>query len=105
MPIRKATLDDFDNFLELVLKTLPDDPDWYYRFPYYKEYPEDYLKFTSILFKFFLDPSHDDFEVMVSETSKIGSPNEIIMVSWAVWDKSYLNKRKYGSGYKPQNGS
>ncbi|KAK3486068.1 uncharacterized protein B0T23DRAFT_408131 [Neurospora hispaniola] len=46
---------------------MPLDPQWDYRFPLRKEFPEDHYKYTRMLFKYFLDPSFDDWTVMVIE--------------------------------------
>jgi hypothetical protein len=105
MAIRLATPADLDSVVELALAALPDDPDWHYRFPYHDKYPEDHLKFTRLLFQFYLDPGHNDFRIMVAEAPKSESCPETKMVSYALWDVSFLNKRKYGPGYKPQDRS
>ncbi|KAK3337965.1 hypothetical protein B0H65DRAFT_435339 [Neurospora tetraspora] len=46
---------------------MPLDPQWDYRFPLRKQFPEDHYKYTRMLFEYFLDPSYDDWTVMVVE--------------------------------------
>lgn len=55
-----------------------------------------------MLFEYFLDPEYDDWVVMVIEDSpKPEAPSEV--VAFGVWDVSYINKRRYGPGYKTQD--
>lgn len=55
-----------------------------------------------MLFEYFLDPAYDDWVVMVVEDSpKPEAPSEV--VAFGVWDVSYINKRRYGPGYKTQD--
>ncbi|KAL2267133.1 hypothetical protein VTJ83DRAFT_4410 [Remersonia thermophila] len=93
---------DVDAVTRVIINTMPLDPQWDYRFPYRKQHPEDHYKYTRMLFEYFLDPEHDDWVVMVVEDSlEPGGPAEV--VAFGVWDVSYINKRRYGPGYKPQD--
>jgi hypothetical protein len=108
MAIRLATLADLDSVVELALAALPDDPYWHYRFPDHDKHPEDHLKFTRLWFRFYLDPGHDDFRLVVAEApppepKESGHATE--MVAYALWDVSYLNRRKCGPDCKPQDRS
>jgi hypothetical protein len=102
MKPRLALPADIDAVTNVILNAMPLDPQWDYRFPYRDQYPKDHYKFTRMLFEYFLDPSYDDWLVMVVEdTLRPGQPAEV--VSFGVWDISYLNKRRYGPGYRPQD--
>ncbi|KAL1840238.1 hypothetical protein VTJ49DRAFT_669 [Mycothermus thermophilus] len=93
---------DVDAVTSVIINTMPLDPQWDYRFPYRKQYPEDHWKYTRMLFEYLLDPDYDDWIVMVVEDSlEQGGPVEV--VAFGVWDISYINKRRYGPGYKPQD--
>ncbi|KAL2133371.1 hypothetical protein VTI74DRAFT_2459 [Chaetomium olivicolor] len=93
---------DVEAVTDVITKTMPLDPQCDYRFPYRREYPEDHYKYTKMLFEYFLDPAYDDWLVMVVQDSlEPGSPTSI--VAFGVWDVSYINKRRYGPGYKPQD--
>ncbi|GAB1319222.1 N-acetyltransferase domain-containing protein [Madurella fahalii] len=93
---------DIEAVTNAVIRTMPLDPQWEYRFPYRHQYPEDHYKYTRMLFEYFLDPSYDDWLVMVAEDNlEPGSTASV--VSFGVFNVSYLNKRRYGPGYKPQD--
>lgn len=93
---------DVEAIANVIINAMPLDPQWDYRFPYRHQYPEDHYNYTRMLFEYFLDPSYDDWLVMVVEDSlEPGGPTEV--VSFGVWDISYLNKRRYGPGYRPQD--
>jgi hypothetical protein len=126
--IRWATPSDVDAVVDVVIQAMPYDPQWDYRFPYRKDFPDDHRKYTRMLYEQFADPSNDDWRILVIEVQQgdeepsigrriaelvrngydgvaaapeSGSSGEI--VAFSVWDVSYLNKRKYGPSYKPQN--
>jgi hypothetical protein len=102
MKPRLALPADIEAVTNVIINAMPLDPQWDYRFPYRDQYPKDHYKFTRMLFEYFLDPSYDDWLVMVVEDSlRPGQPTEV--VSFGVWDISYLNKRRYGPGYRPQD--
>lgn len=106
MSTRQATLRDLEAVVDVVLAAMPLDPQWNYRFPYRHTYPKDHRKFTKLLFQFFIDPSYDDWHVMVAEAPSIDDPQVSRIVAFAVWEVSYINKAKHGAGcYRPQNRS
>jgi hypothetical protein len=93
---------DVEAVTDVIIRTMPLDPQWDYRFPYRHQYPDDHYKYTKMLFEYFLDPLYDDWLVMVVEDSlEPGGPIEV--VSFGVWDVSYVNKIRYGPGYTPQD--
>ncbi|KAL2153496.1 hypothetical protein VTH82DRAFT_4651 [Thermothelomyces myriococcoides] len=93
---------DIEAVTHVIIKTMPLDPQWNYRFPYRQQHPEDHYKYTRMLFEYFLDPSYQDWLVMVVEDSlEPGGPCEV--VGFGVWDVSYINRRLHGAGYKTQD--
>ncbi len=102
MAPRLGVPEDADELTQVMIKTMPLDPQWNYRFPLRHEYPEDHEKYTRMLLEYFLDPAYDDWVVMVVEDSLEPGDDKRI-VAFGVWEVSYLNKRKYGPGYKAQD--
>ena len=93
---------DVDAVTNVMINTMPLDPQWDYRFAHRHEYPEDHYKYTRMTVEYFLDPSYDDWLVMVVEDSpKPGGPQQI--VSFGVWNVSYINKRLHGPNYTAQS--
>ncbi|KAK4169919.1 hypothetical protein QBC43DRAFT_306837 [Cladorrhinum sp. PSN259] len=103
MKPRLGVPSDLEAVTDVIIKTMPLDPQWDYRFPYRLQYPEDHYKYTKMLFQYFLDPTFDDWVVMVVEDSLEPHGSEVSVVSFGVWDVSYANKRLYGPGYKTQD--
>ncbi|KAK0665619.1 hypothetical protein QBC41DRAFT_11734 [Cercophora samala] len=94
---------DIEAVTDVIIRTMPLDPQWDYRFPYRDKFPEDHYRFTRLLFEYFLDPAYDDWQVMVVEDSLEPGCDERRVVSFSVWDVSYRNKRRYGPGYLTQD--
>lgn len=99
MAARRATCDDLKGLMDVVLSAMPQDPAWDYRFPYRHKYPEDEIKYQTLFFKLMVDPSYEDFEVNVLEAPSLEDPNILRIVAFAIWDVTYINKRRYGSDY------
>jgi hypothetical protein len=93
---------DAGHVTDVILKAMPLDPQWDYRFPYRLEYPEDHYTYTRMLFDYFLDPDYDDWVVMVVEdTLEAGEDTKI--VAFGVFNISFRNKRAHGPGYQAQD--
>jgi ribosomal protein S18 acetylase RimI-like enzyme len=99
---RITMLEDVDELVDVVLVTMPDDPQWPYRFPYRHQYPEDHRSFTRMLYTKFIVPTNDDWVVMIVEEQTPGSSKPVI-VAFSVWCSAYANKRKHGPSYEPRN--
>ena len=91
MTLRRGTPSDIDAVTGVIIETMPQDPQWNYRFPWRDQYPEDHYKYTRMLIKCFLEPAYPDWEVMVIEHNEQGGKQ---IVSFAVWNISYINKKK-----------
>lgn len=55
LTLRQATADDIDDLTDLSCAALPLDPQWDYRFPRRKEYPEDNWKCTRSTYQTFME--------------------------------------------------
>jgi len=93
---------DVDAITDVIIQAMPLDPQWNYRFPWRNEFPEDHYRYTRMLLEFFLDPTYDDWAVMVVEDS-LDSMGDSQIVAFGVWDVSFTNKRRYGPAYVPQD--
>ncbi|KAK3390098.1 hypothetical protein B0H63DRAFT_464781 [Podospora didyma] len=96
---------DVDALTQVIIQTMPLDPQWNYRFPpaLRQKYPDDHRKYTRMLFEYFLDQSYTDWCVMVVEDSLEPGGSDTAIVSFGVWDVSFLNKRRYGPKYRAQD--
>ncbi|KAH0557019.1 hypothetical protein GP486_005191 [Trichoglossum hirsutum] len=103
MAIRVANPSDLSNVLEVVLSALSYDPCWDYRYQYRHQYPEDNLRYTKHIFQLYIDPRYDDWRVMVAEAPSLENPSVTKIVAVAVWDVTYINKRKHGRDYETKD--
>jgi hypothetical protein len=116
--IREAVPADIDAVVNVVIAAMPGDPQWKYRFPYRCKYSDDHRKYTRMLYEYFLKPSYEDWQVMVVEVfPEDDSTNSEQMflgqdattsrggkiVSFSVWNNTYVNRRKLGPSYNPNN--
>ena len=93
---------DAEAVTNVILKTMPLDPQWNYRFPWRDQHPKDHYKFTRMLIDYFLNPDYDDWQVMVVVDALQPGGHEQV-VSFAVWDVSFRNKRRHGPDYERQD--
>lgn len=100
--LRLARPDDIDGIVDVMLLTSSLDPNWDFIFSYRHEYPEDYYKYTKIVFESYLRPGRDDKKVMVIEAPSHEDPNVSKIVAISVWDVSYMRILNY-SKPEPQN--
>ncbi|KAF7344603.1 putative gnat family protein [Mycena sanguinolenta] len=99
--IRQAELADIDGVTDLLIISMPEDREWWdYRFPYRREYPDDHRQLFRALVAAWISPEFEDWVVLVAECYDESS-QRWEMASYAAWDISYLNFRKFGDGYKP----
>jgi hypothetical protein len=101
--VRVAQPSDLKDVVNVVLVAMPDDPAWGYRYPYRQEYKEDHLYYTRLLLESLINPSHDDWQVLVLECPSTENSTEWKIVAFAVWDVSYVNLRRHGPSYVPQD--
>lgn len=102
--IRPATFADVDDLVEVYKITAPLEESFRYRNQYVQQYPEDLIKYETLVHHLLISPKYSDFDVMVAEAPSLEDVTVTKVVAYAVWDVSYCNKRQYGSQYKSQNG-
>ncbi|UPK96923.1 hypothetical protein LCI18_007858 [Fusarium solani-melongenae] len=61
------------------------------------QYPEDHWNYNRDLIRRFISPEYDDWSVLVVEVPDATQAWRI--VSFSIWDISYVNKRAHGPGY------
>ena len=101
--IRPAVPADLGGVVEVMRSIMPLNPQWDYRFQYRHEFPEDHTRYTELMLQLLIDPSYDDWRVMVAEAPSLKNPDVTKIVAFAVWDISYKNKRTHGSEYKSRS--
>lgn len=105
MKLRQAGPGDVDAVLDVLIAGREDDAGWTYRFQYRHEYPEEHRKFQRLYVQNLLNPSHEDWWVMVAESPSVDDAGVAKIVAFAVWDVSYVNKRKHGPSYQSKKRS
>ncbi|KAI0099731.1 acyl-CoA N-acyltransferase [Nemania sp. FL0031] len=121
MPLlRPATPADVPRMVDIILTAMPHSLQWEYRFPYKKEFSEDHHKYTTMLYEQFVDSKNVDWNPYVIELTsdddagvvevtkpdegntlrQDSTPYKEAIVAVAIWDVSYINKRKDAS-YEP----
>jgi hypothetical protein len=87
LSIRRATIDDLDDLVDIALTAMPQDPQWNWRFPYRLQFPEDNRGFTRIRYEEFLRNADGQWLVMLAEAREFNGeavPNAIAMAIWNV---------------------
>jgi GNAT superfamily N-acetyltransferase len=87
--LRNGTLADLDSILDIGLAAMPMDPQWNYRFPHRKAFPQDQRDATRKRYREFLENSHGRWSVTVAVMFK---GNRVTPVAFAVWDIGNLSK-------------
>ncbi|PQE20516.1 Acyl- N-acyltransferase protein [Rutstroemia sp. NJR-2017a BBW] len=95
--IRQAGPRDIDAVTALFIKSLEDDENWDYRFPFRHEYPEDNWRQQKSYVEFMVDEENDNFEVWILEVET--SEGSWQAAALSIWDVSYVNKRLHGPSY------
>ncbi|TAQ86575.1 hypothetical protein B7494_g5096 [Chlorociboria aeruginascens] len=102
MLIREATPTDIDQVTSVLQTALPGDPSWRYRYPYRDQYPSDHHKYNREMIARFISPDYKDWLVLVVESADEAPPQKAKIVSFSVWDLTYVNKRIHGRSYEPR---
>ncbi|KAF2810817.1 acyl-CoA N-acyltransferase [Mytilinidion resinicola] len=97
LTLRLATKADLDDITKVAQAGFPDDPEFDYRFPERKKYPEDNWKWTRQEYEEYIDQP-EKFAVLVV-TAPVESDGETANkpISLAVWDMSVLTNSKGGN--------
>jgi hypothetical protein len=100
--LRLAQAKDANEVTKVFINAMQDNPSWPYRFPHRKEFPEDHWNYNLDLMSHFISPVYDDWMVVIVEV-KEGESEAPRIASFAVWDVSYVNKRRHGPDYIPNS--
>ena len=74
---------DLDAITNVTLAGFPSDPQWYYRFPYRKEYPEDHYKYSKErLGAYFSQVQFGRLTYHVAEAEEVNGKK---VVAYAIW--------------------
>jgi hypothetical protein len=95
--LRAATEADLDDIANVAIAAFPDDPEFDYRFPYRKDYPEDNWKWTRREYQGYLaQPSK--YAVLVAVTDVATEKGTISRaIALGVWDVA-VNVKPVGDG-------
>ena len=98
LTLRTATKADLDGLTRVAQAGFPDDPEWNYRFPHRKEFPEDNWKWTRREYEEYLDQP-EKYAVLVvtlKAAVEIDGKVESKLAALAVWDISVLTESTGG---------
>lgn len=95
LALRNATEADLGDIVRIVQAGFPDDPEVGYRFPLRDEYPEDYLKWTRIEYRGYIQQPNK-FVVHLVEAPVKSDDGKVVMkpAAVAVWDIAVLTENK-----------
>jgi len=88
--IRRASKLDLDAIVDVVLAAMPMDPQWDWRFPKRKQFPEDTKYFTKLKYAEFLH-NIEKWHVMVAEYSSEVQLSTSTIIAVAVWEVANLH--------------
>jgi hypothetical protein len=74
-----------------------------YRYPHRDVFYDDHLQYNRALFRYLVSPKHDDWEVVVADHQDRDNCAKSIVAAFGVRNTFYVNLRKHGSSYPPQN--
>ncbi|KAA6413004.1 MAG: hypothetical protein FRX48_02747 [Lasallia pustulata] len=93
MELRTATADDLDSLADIACAAFPMDPQWDYRFPRRREYPQDHWTCTRAIYNGFLTDSGDANYLVKVITSKSNEDDSIVKpVALAIWQLQYFKE-------------
>lgn len=97
--IRRATLVDLGDIVDIVLASLAEDSSWKALFPTGFRKDPAYSQYAREIFKRYLAPNNCDWMVLVAVPPRSGSlrDNSPAIVSVAVWDMSHA---RYHSAWR-----
>lgn len=85
LSLRTATIDDLDDVIDLACATFPMDPQWDYRFPHRKEFPEDHWKCTRLAYQNLMETPGNVMNIITIPTKKDGKIVDR-PIAVAVWE-------------------
>jgi hypothetical protein len=83
MKLCPATPDDLDSITDVMVSAFPMDPQWDYRFPYRREFPQDHWKYTRDMMEEFLHKDHFVTNIVTDgENTDFRSRKAIAVAVW-----------------------
>ena len=89
--IRRASRLDLDVIVDVIMAAMPMDPQWNWRFPRWREYPDDTRYFTMLKYDEFLQDIKN-WRVMVAEAEDATHRTKATVIAVAVWEIGNLNR-------------
>ena len=86
---RQARMQDLDMIVEIMVRAMPDDPQWNYRFPCRNLFPNDHWEFTRLRMREFLMNADGQWMVNVAETASNEDPMKLLPVAVSVWNMPF----------------
>lgn len=83
---------DLEVMLDIGLSAMPMDPQWNWRFPHRRQFPEDTRHFTRQKYREFLEDKTGRWQVMVAD-DKSENDVSLVTVAMAIWDVGSINRR------------
>jgi len=105
--LREATILDLDVMVSIALAAMPLDPQWDYRFPHRRTYPEDTWLFTRRRYREFLENNRRWWVVLAElaggpQQGKPGNPvHHPQTVAFAIWDITHVTQGAHLHNLKP----
>jgi hypothetical protein len=104
MILRRATKEDVVDLRDIAAAAMPADPQWDFRFPRRKEFPQDTSYWTLRQYEGYLDAKNPKYSIMVITVDVDGDECHQPRrkpVALAVWDVSSIQDHgSYASGEK-----
>ena len=90
--IRRATVEDLDDMTDIMCTAMPMDPQWDYRFPRRREFPDDHRRCTrSMLDSLVNDDANSRFVARVITIPCGEEGRRSKAVALAIWELQFLN--------------
>ena len=92
---RRPNIDDSDDLAKIMCTAFPDDPQWDYRFPSRRQYPEEHLKCTRRMLEGFLADADGENTMVrvVTDRGLIKRPGPPRPIALAVWKFEYIHSQ------------
>jgi len=95
--MRKATKDDLDDLVDIMCAAMPMDPQWDYRFPKRRQFPEDNRRCTRKMMERLVnddEKSHTVVRVIAIPSSEKGKTSQAVAL--AVWEMQVFDVLEFG---------
>lgn len=99
MRLRPATLQDVDSLATIVYEAMPLDPQWNYRYPLRKQFPEDNYGCTRIMMRSMLEDDSNIVNLVTFPSPSLCEDEEVpaALAVWRISQDSKLASMSIGS--------